>query len=59
MADLASKLAENAVGKYYVDLNCIDCDLCRITAPNNFKELYLNLLVKHLQEQQSQIDYNE
>ena len=23
-------------GKYYVDNQCIDCDLCRETAPNNF-----------------------
>src|SRR5438445_130012 len=24
-------------GKYYVDNQCIDCDLCRETAPDNFK----------------------
>ena len=23
--------------KYYVDNQCIDCDLCRETAPDNFK----------------------
>ena len=37
MADQANKYPENAAGKYYVDNQCIDCDLCRETAPNNFK----------------------
>jgi ferredoxin len=27
---------ENAVGKYYVDEECIDCDLCRETSAANF-----------------------
>jgi ferredoxin len=36
MADIANKYAENKPGKYYVDNQCIDCDLCRETAPNNF-----------------------
>ena len=29
MADLANKYAENVTGKYFVDDQCIDCDLCR------------------------------
>ncbi len=37
MADAASKYPENAAGKFYVDEQCIDCDLCRETAPANFK----------------------
>ncbi len=37
MADKANKSPINAPGKYYVDNQCIDCDLCRETAPNNFK----------------------
>jgi len=37
MADKANKYPDNAPGKYYVDNQCIDCDLCRETAPNNFK----------------------
>ncbi|HPA19826.1 MAG TPA: ferredoxin [Verrucomicrobiae bacterium] len=37
MANIADKYAENAAGKYYVDNQCIDCDLCRETAPDNFK----------------------
>ena len=37
MADAANKYPENAAGKFYVDEQCIDCDLCRETAPANFK----------------------
>jgi ferredoxin len=36
MADIANKYPDNVAGKYYVDNQCIDCDLCRETAPNNF-----------------------
>jgi ferredoxin len=36
MADIANKYAENVSGKFYVDDQCIDCDLCRETAPVNF-----------------------
>jgi len=36
MADKANKYADNVTGKYYVDNQCIDCDLCRETAPENF-----------------------
>jgi ferredoxin len=27
----------NVVGKFFVDAQCLDCDLCRETAPNNFR----------------------
>jgi ferredoxin len=37
MADVANKYPENAAGRFYVDEQCIDCDLCRETAPANFK----------------------
>ena len=37
MADPDDKLPDNAPGKYYVDSSCIDCDVCRTTAPNNFE----------------------
>jgi ferredoxin len=37
MANIANKFPENVPGKYYVDNQCIDCDLCRETAPNNFQ----------------------
>lgn len=36
MADREDKNIENVSGKFYVDSQCIDCDLCRETAPNNF-----------------------
>jgi ferredoxin len=37
MADREDKLPENAAGRFYVDGQCIDCDLCRQTAPMNFQ----------------------
>jgi ferredoxin len=37
MADITNKYPDNKEGKYYVDDQCIDCDLCRETAPNNFQ----------------------
>jgi ferredoxin len=36
MADIANRYSENVPGKFYVDDQCIDCDLCRETAPANF-----------------------
>jgi Ferredoxin len=36
MANKADKWANNAPGKFYVDQQCIDCDLCRETAPGFF-----------------------
>lgn len=36
MAEVQEKLPENTPGKYYVDQNCIDCDVCRDTSPANF-----------------------
>ena len=36
MADREDKNVENVPGKFYVDSQCIDCDLCRETAPNSF-----------------------
>ena len=37
MADAANKYTQNVAGAYYVDDQCIDCDLCRETAHDNFK----------------------
>ena len=37
MAELANRYEDNARGKYYVDDQCLDCDLCRETAPTVFK----------------------
>ena len=36
MSDPTKTVPENAAGRYYVDEDCIDCDLCRTTAPRNF-----------------------
>ena len=37
MAFRDEKLSENVPGRYYVDVLCIDCDLCRTLAPSNFE----------------------
>src|SRR6266404_6732244 len=36
MAVFANRYTDNVPGKFYVDDQCIDCDLCRETAPDNF-----------------------
>ncbi len=36
MADKEERNPDNVKGAFYVDSNCIDCDLCRETAPENF-----------------------
>ena len=37
MAERNERLAQNVAGPYYVDSTCIDCDMCRSTAPGSFK----------------------
>jgi len=37
MAELTDRNHKNTAGDYYVDGQCIDCDLCRETAPDNFQ----------------------
>jgi ferredoxin len=37
MPDPTQKARENESGNWYVDGTCIDCDLCRDTAPSNFR----------------------
>jgi ferredoxin len=37
MAEKTERLMQNAAGAYYVDSSCVDCDLCRNTAPDFFK----------------------
>ena len=37
MADASNRYSQNILGAFYVDDQCIDCDLCRETAPANFK----------------------
>ncbi len=36
MAEVENKYSDNVKGKFYVDDQCIDCDLCRETAPDSF-----------------------
>ncbi|MFQ3580320.1 MAG: ferredoxin [Chloracidobacterium sp.] len=36
MASVDDKYPDNAPGMFYVDTQCIDCDVCRDTAPSNF-----------------------
>ncbi|HVM62262.1 MAG TPA: ferredoxin [Verrucomicrobiae bacterium] len=36
MAAFTNRYSDNVLGKFYVDDQCIDCDLCRETAPENF-----------------------
>ena len=37
MADPENKVELNVKGAWFVDFECIDCDLCRTTAPDNFR----------------------
>ena len=37
MADIADAYPDNVKGEFYCDDQCIDCDLCRETAPANFR----------------------
>jgi len=36
MADSTNKVPTNVPGAYYVDTECIDCDMCREIAPATF-----------------------
>ena len=36
MATLTERNPANAPGRYYVDATCIDCDQCRVMAPQFF-----------------------
>ena len=40
MANIANKFSENVPGQFYVDNQCIDCDLCRQCAPTIFKRQF-------------------
>jgi ferredoxin len=37
MAERIDRLTQNIAGAYYVDSTCVDCDLCRNTAPDFFR----------------------
>ncbi len=52
MADRTRRTAQNATGKYYVDDSCIDCDLCRNSAPTLFgRDEQVGLSIVHRQPQ--------
>jgi ferredoxin len=36
MANLSERHPANTPGRYYVDITCIDCDQCRVLAPQFF-----------------------
>lgn len=36
MAEFKLKYPENVSGKYYIDDDCIDCNLCEEISPNHF-----------------------
>ena len=36
MPDRQNKTPKNVPGKFYVDCNCLDHEMCRDIAPNNF-----------------------
>lgn len=38
MANIQARWEDNAPGKYYVDQNCIICNICMELAPRNFAE---------------------
>ena len=37
MSEKTDRLRQNSAGAYYVDSSCIDCDMCRSTAPEVFR----------------------
>jgi ferredoxin len=37
MANPADRNAHNVPGAYYIDSSCIDCDQCRVLAPETFE----------------------
>jgi ferredoxin len=38
MADVTDKVEDNTEGAFFVDSQCIDCNLCRDLAASNFKQ---------------------
>ncbi len=37
MANPQDRLNQNVRGPFYVDASCVDCDMCRTTAPEIFR----------------------
>jgi ferredoxin len=36
MASISDRLSTNITGRFFVDSSCIDCDQCRVEAPDFF-----------------------
>lgn len=56
MALLDLRLPENAVGDFFVDSTCIDCDLCRQIAPETFSSFGDQSIV-HQQPQTPELEF--
>lgn len=39
MLDRNVRLPENVAGRFYVNRKCVDCEVCRDIAPDNFKRI--------------------
>ena len=39
MPDRTARLPENVAGRFYVDRHCVDCEVCRDIAPDNFRRI--------------------
>ncbi len=65
MADNTDKVEGSVDGKFFVDSNCIDCDLCRQTAPENFERnedegfTFVNKQPENDEEEQACVDAME
>jgi ferredoxin len=56
MATLAKKVAENIPGEFFVSEDCIDCDLCRQSAPLFFaRKFFGNMGYTYVQRQPASV----
>jgi len=44
------RLPENVSGEFYVDSRCVDCEVCRDIAPDNFKRIAVRRYVVVFQQ---------
>jgi len=50
MANLAKRVSQNALGDFFMDSTCIDCDACRQIAPAVFSQATETSYVSHQPE---------
>jgi len=55
MAQVALALSSNAPGDFFVDSSCIDCDACRVIAPEVFRESGDQSAVWHQPENEEEL----